>query len=50
MLIWADNKNSNLRRAASEGLRKAARKNPQKVLPVIEKLKTDNSLYVKNRA
>ncbi len=35
MLIWADDENPNIRRAASEGLRGVARRNPEKVLPVI---------------
>lgn len=47
MLIWADDKNPNIRRATSEGLRGVARRSPEKVLSVIEKLKTDDSLYVK---
>jgi len=47
MIIGAGNKDPNIRRAASEGLRGAARRNQEKILPVIERLKTDNSLYVK---
>ena len=47
MIIWADDKNPNIRRVASEGLRGVARRNPEKILPVIEKLKTDESLYVR---
>jgi len=47
MIIWAGNKEPNIRRAASEGLRGVARRNPEKILPVFEKLKTDDSLYVK---
>lgn len=47
MILWAKDKDSNIRRAASEGLRGVARRNPEKILPVIEKLKTDDSLYVR---
>ena len=47
MMLWADEKDSNIRRAASEGLRGVARRNPEKILPMIEKLKTDESLYVR---
>ncbi|RLJ07988.1 MAG: hypothetical protein DRP16_02275, partial [Candidatus Aenigmatarchaeota archaeon] len=47
MIIWAEEKDPNIRRASSEGLRSVARRNPEKILPVIEKLKTDDSLYVR---
>jgi len=47
MTIWSDEKDPNIRRASSEGLRGVARRNPEKILPVIEKLKTDDSLYVR---
>lgn len=47
MIIWAEDKDANIRRTASEGLRGVARRDPEKTLPVIEKLKTDNSLYVR---
>jgi len=47
MVHWADDGNPNVRRTSSEGLREAARRNPDKVLPVIEKLKKDDNLYVK---
>lgn len=47
MILWADHLNPNVRRTASEGLRDAARKNPELVLPVIAKLKADPNLYVK---
>lgn len=47
MIIWAKDKDANIRRVASEGLRGVARRNPEKILPVIEKLKTDGSPYVK---
>jgi len=39
MICWADDSDPNVRRTASEGLRDVARKNPEKVLPIIEKLK-----------
>ena len=39
MIIWAGDENPNIRRAASEGLRGIARRNPEKILPVIGKLK-----------
>ena len=47
MIIWSGEKDPNIRRASSEGLRSVARRNPAKILPVIEKLKTDESLYVR---
>lgn len=47
MITWAEDKDPNIRRVSSEGLRWVARRNPKKILPVIEKLKTDDSLYVK---
>lgn len=47
MIVWAEEKDPNIRRASSEGLRGVARRNPEKILPVIEKLKTDDSLYVR---
>lgn len=47
MLHWADDGNPSVRRTSSEGLRGIARRNPDKVLPVIEKLKTADNLYVK---
>lgn len=47
MILWAEDKDPNIRRTASEGLRGVARRNPEKILPVIEKLKTDDSLYVR---
>jgi 3-methyladenine DNA glycosylase AlkC len=47
MMQWADDANPNVRRASSEGLRGIVRRNPDKVLPIIEKLKTDDNLYVK---
>ena len=47
MVLWAEDKDPNIRRAASESLRSVARRNPEKILQVIEKLKTDDSLYVR---
>ena len=47
MLIWSQDRNANVRRTASEGLRHVARKNPQQVLPILEQLNTDSSLYVR---
>lgn len=47
MMLWAEDKDPNIRRAASEGLRGVVRRNPEKILPAIEKLKTDDSLYVR---
>ena len=47
MIIWAGDDDPNIRRVASEGLRGVARRNPEKILPIFEKLKTDDSLYVK---
>ena len=47
MTIWAEEEDPNIRRISSEGLRRVARRNPEKILPVIEKLKTDDSLYVR---
>ena len=47
MMLWTEDKDPNIRRAASEGLRSVTRTNPEKILPVIEKLKTDDSLYVR---
>ncbi|MFH1275570.1 MAG: DNA alkylation repair protein, partial [Candidatus Woesearchaeota archaeon] len=43
----ANDKDPNVRRTSSEGLRDVARKAPKKVLPIIEKLKKDDNLYVK---
>jgi 3-methyladenine DNA glycosylase AlkC len=47
MLLWADHLDPNVRRAASEGLRGVARKNPELTLPVLTKLKGDPNTYVK---
>lgn len=45
--LWAKHKDSNLRRAASEGLRGIAKVDPEAVRPVIETLRADPDLYVK---
>jgi 3-methyladenine DNA glycosylase AlkC len=47
MLTWSQDGNPNVRRTASEGLRHIARKHPAAVLPVLEHLKADSSLYVR---
>ena len=56
MLTWADHKNEHIRRLASEGCRprlpwgmalKAFKKDPAPILPILEKLKADESLYVR---
>jgi len=47
MTSWADHPDPNVRRAASEGLRGVARKNPELVLPVIRQLRADENSYVK---
>jgi 3-methyladenine DNA glycosylase AlkC len=56
MLQWAEEENENLRRFASEGCRPrlpwamalpAFKKDPSPILPVIEKLKNDDSEYVR---
>jgi 3-methyladenine DNA glycosylase AlkC len=47
MFLWAENTNPNIRRTASEGLRDIARKKPELILPILEKLKCDSNIYVK---
>jgi len=56
MLVWADDKNEHVRRLASEGCRprlpwgmalKAFKKDPAPILPILEKLKADDALYVR---
>ncbi len=56
MTTWADHENEHLRRLASEGCRPnlpwapalpAFKKDPAPILPILEKLKTDPSLYVR---
>lgn len=46
-LKWAGDKDPNLRRAASEGLRGLVKADPDAVRPVIELLRADPELYVK---
>jgi 3-methyladenine DNA glycosylase AlkC len=45
--LWAKDKDSNVRRAASEGLRGIVKVDPESVRPVIEILRADPELYVK---
>jgi 3-methyladenine DNA glycosylase AlkC len=45
--LWAKDKDSNVRRAASEGLRGIVKLDPEAVRPVIEILRADPELYVK---
>lgn len=56
MMIWAEHTNEHVRRLASEGCRprlpwgmalKIFKKDPSKVLSILEKLKSDSSLYVR---
>ena len=56
MLAWADHPNEHVRRLASEGCRprlpwgmalKAFKKDPAPILPILEKLKADDALYVR---
>jgi 3-methyladenine DNA glycosylase AlkC len=47
MSLWAEDANPNVRRTASEGLRDIARKKPELILPILEKLKCDSNTYVK---
>jgi 3-methyladenine DNA glycosylase AlkC len=47
MLSWSKHRNPNVRRTASEALRHVARKRPANVLPVLENLINDSSLYVR---
>ncbi|HEY0429034.1 MAG TPA: HEAT repeat domain-containing protein [Pyrinomonadaceae bacterium] len=47
MFLWADHTNPNVRRTASEGLREIARRKPELILPILEKLKRDAHIYVK---
>lgn len=46
-LGWVEDDNENVRRAAVEGLRDIARKEPNDIVAVLEKAKTDTSLYLK---
>lgn len=45
--LWAKDKDSNVRRAVSEGLRGIVKLDPEAVRPVIELLRADPELYVK---
>ena len=56
MLAWAKHKNENIRRLASEGCRPQLpwaqalpkfKKNPSPILPILEQLKMDSSLFVR---
>lgn len=56
MQVWADSENPHLRRLASEGCRPRLpwamalphfKKNPEAILPILEKLRADPSLYVR---
>lgn len=56
MLAWADHPNEHIRRLSSEGCRprlpwgmalKAFKKDPAPILPILEKLKVDDALYVR---
>ncbi len=56
MLAWADHPNEHVRRLSSEGCRprlpwgmalKAFKKDPAPILPILEKLKADDALYVR---
>ncbi len=56
MLLWADSEDEHVRRLASEGMRPRLpwgqalpmyKRDPQPILPVLEKLKRDSSLYVR---
>jgi len=45
--LWAKDKDPNVRRAASEGLRGIVKVDPEAVRPIIETLRADPELYVK---
>lgn len=45
--LWAKDKDGNVRRAASEGLRGIVKVDPDSVRPIIEILRADPDLYVK---
>jgi len=56
MLIWADHPNEHVRRLASEGIRPRLpwaqalplfKRDPSPIVPILEKLKCDDSLYVR---
>jgi 3-methyladenine DNA glycosylase AlkC len=44
--VWAKNRDANIRRAASEGLRGIVKADPEAVRPVLEALRADPELYV----
>jgi 3-methyladenine DNA glycosylase AlkC len=44
---WAKDRDENIRRAASEGLRGIVKVDPEAVRPVLETLRADSALYVK---
>lgn len=45
--LWARDRNGNVRRAASEGLRGIVKVDPESVRPVLESLNADSDLYVR---
>jgi 3-methyladenine DNA glycosylase AlkC len=47
MQAWARDIDPNIRRAASESMRWMARRDPTKILPILELLHQDESLYVR---
>jgi 3-methyladenine DNA glycosylase AlkC len=47
MISWADDKDPNIRRCASESLREIARRDLSAVVPILTKLNGDDNLYVK---
>lgn len=47
MQDWASEGSPNIKRVSIEGLRHIARNDPKKVRPVLEKLKTEENLYVR---
>ncbi|HXQ77317.1 MAG TPA: DNA alkylation repair protein, partial [Gemmatimonadaceae bacterium] len=44
---WAQARDANIRRAASEGLRGVVQREPERVRPILEQLREDSNLYVK---
>lgn len=44
---WAKDQDTNVRRAASEGLRHVARNTPDAVAPILDLLRSDEDLYVR---
>lgn len=47
MSKWSENKDENIRRTSTESLRYLARTEPISILPILEKVNKDESLYVK---